>query len=77
MAAGKGFGSGREPKIPVEGVKMSRHRMFVASNKAQIELGYHAGSIEAALERAIRWYEENGYRGARAARKPLAQSAAA
>ena len=56
---------------------MSRHRMFVASNKAQIELGYHTGSIEAALERAIRWYEENGYWGARAARKPLAQPAAA
>jgi dihydroflavonol-4-reductase len=69
--------TGREPKIPVEGVKMSRHRMFVASNKAEIELGYHAGPIEAALERAVRWYEENGYSGARAARKPLAQPAVA
>jgi dihydroflavonol-4-reductase len=69
--------TGREPKIPVEGVKMSRHRMFIASNKAEIELGYNPGSIEAALERAVRWYEENGYWGARAARKPLAQPAAA
>jgi dihydroflavonol-4-reductase len=69
--------TGREPTIPVEGVKMSRHRMFVASGKAESELGYNAGSIEAALERAVRWYEENGYWGARAARKPLAQPAAA
>ena len=26
---------GREPQIPVEGVKMSRHRMFVESDKAK------------------------------------------
>lgn len=69
--------TGRDPKIPVEGVKMSRHRMFVASNKAEIELGYSSGSIQAALERAVRWYEENGYWGTRAARKSLAQPAAA
>src|SRR5580698_2262599 len=29
---------GREPRIPVEGVKMSRHRMFVRSGKAEREL---------------------------------------
>jgi dihydroflavonol-4-reductase len=69
--------TGREPKIPVEGVKMSLHRMFVASDKAETELGYKAGSVEAALERAVRWYEENGYWGARSAGKPVAQAAAA
>ncbi len=36
--------AGREPQIPVEGVKMSRHRMFVASDKAEGELGYKPGS---------------------------------
>jgi dihydroflavonol-4-reductase len=51
----------REPQIPVEGVKMSRHRMFVESDKAQKELGYAPGSVEAALERAVRWYQERGY----------------
>ena len=52
---------GREPQIPVEGVKMSRHRMFVESDKAARELGYKPGAVEAALERAVRWYEEHGY----------------
>jgi dihydroflavonol-4-reductase len=52
---------GRDPQIPVEGVKMSRHRMFVASDKAERELGYRPGSVEAALERAVRWYENAGY----------------
>ena len=58
--------TGREPQIPVEGVKMSRHRMFVESDKAQRELGYHPGAIEAALERAVRWYVEHGYLRGRA-----------
>jgi dihydroflavonol-4-reductase len=62
---------GREPQIPVEGVRMSRHKMWVESSKAARELGYQAGSIEAALERAVRWYQEHGYvhagRGARLA----------
>lgn len=52
---------GREPQIPLEGVRMSRHRMFVESDKAARELGYEPGSVEAALERAVRWYEANGY----------------
>lgn len=69
--------AGREPQIPVEGVKMSRHRMFVASDKAERELGYRATSVEAALERAVRWYEENGYVGDRAATKHVARAAAA
>ena len=66
---------GREPQIPVEGVKMSRHRMFVASDKAERELGYRPGSVEAALERAVRWYEGSGYvkaRGGKAVAHPQA-----
>ena len=51
---------GRAPQIPIEGVKMSRHRMFVASDKAERELGYRPGSVGAALDRAVRWYEANG-----------------
>jgi dihydroflavonol-4-reductase len=52
---------GREPQIPLDGVRMARHRMFVDCSKASRELGFIAGPVEAALERAVRWYEENGY----------------
>jgi dihydroflavonol-4-reductase len=69
--------AGREPTIPVEGVKMSRHKMFVESDKAARELGYKPGKIEAALERAVRWYEDNGYVAGRAGGKRVAHPAAA
>jgi len=69
--------TGREPQIPIEGVKMSRHRMFVASDKAERELGYKPNLVEAALERAVRWYEENGYLRGRSAGKTVAHAAAA
>jgi dihydroflavonol-4-reductase len=52
---------GREPSIPVEGVKIARHMMFVDCSRAQRELGFKAGPVAAALERAVRWYEANGY----------------
>ena len=35
--------AGREPQIPVEGVKMSRHKMFVESDKAATGTGLQAG----------------------------------
>jgi len=69
--------AGREPQIPVEGVKMSRHRMFVASDKAEKELGYQPGSVQQAFERAVRWYEENGYVRGRIDGRPVARVAAA
>jgi len=52
---------GREPSIPVEGVKIARHMMFVDCSRAQRELGFNAGPVATALERAVRWYEANGY----------------
>jgi dihydroflavonol-4-reductase len=52
---------GREPGIPVEGVKIARHMMFVDCSRAQRELGFKPGPVSAALERAVRWYEANGY----------------
>jgi dihydroflavonol-4-reductase len=69
--------TGREPQIPVEGVKMSRHRMFVESGTAERELGYRPSSVDAALERAVRWYEQNGYVRGRAGQKTAAHAAAA
>jgi dihydroflavonol-4-reductase len=58
---------GREPQIPLEGVRMARHKMFVDASKAVRELGFTYGPIEEALGRAVRWYETNGYVAARGA----------
>jgi dihydroflavonol-4-reductase len=58
---------GREPQIPLEGVRMARHKMFVDASKAERELGFTPGPIAAALQRAVAWYEENGYVAARRA----------
>ncbi len=52
---------GREPGIPVEGVKIARHKMFVDASRARRELGFQPGPMAAALERAVRWYQANGY----------------
>jgi dihydroflavonol-4-reductase len=54
---------GREPRIPLEGVRMARHSMFVDAGKARRELGFAPGPVAAALERAVRWYQVNGYTG--------------
>jgi dihydroflavonol-4-reductase len=52
---------GREPRIPLEGVRMARHKMFVDCSLASRELGFNPGSVEAALARAVHWYVDNGY----------------
>jgi dihydroflavonol-4-reductase len=52
---------GKEPQIPVEGVKIAEHKMFVDCSRAQRELGFPSGPVAAALERAVRWYQANGY----------------
>jgi dihydroflavonol-4-reductase len=67
---------GREPQIPVEGVKIAQHMMFVDCSRAPRELGFQPGSATAAFERAVRWYEANGYIAPRRAKK-IAQAKAA
>jgi dihydroflavonol-4-reductase len=53
--------TGRAPQIPLEGVRMARHKMFVDSSRAVRELGFAPGPVEEALERAVAWYQEHGY----------------
>ena len=56
-----GKGGIAAPLIPLEGVRMARHHMYASSAKAQSELGYEPTPVNAALERAVRWYRDNGY----------------
>ena len=60
---------GKEPQIPVEGVKIAQHKMFVDVSRAQRELGFQPGSVTAALERAVKWYRANEYVKPRRAKK--------
>jgi len=51
--------------------------MFVTTGKAERELGYEPGSVESALERAVRWYDEHGYTRGGARTNPMRQARAA
>jgi dihydroflavonol-4-reductase len=52
--------SGRSGRITLEGVRMSRKKMFFSSAKAARELGYRWRPPEQAFEEAIRWFRDNG-----------------
>jgi dihydroflavonol-4-reductase len=52
--------TGSEPNVPLEGVRLSRERMYADSSKARTELGYEASPIKTALERAVKWYRDAG-----------------
>jgi dihydroflavonol-4-reductase len=67
---------GREPQIPVEGVRIAEHLMFVDCTRARRELGFQPAPVAAAFERAVRWYEKNGYVSERRAKR-MAQAVAA
>ena len=51
----------RAPAIPVEGIKIARHPMYVSSGKAVGELGMPQSPVEIALEKAVRWFTDYGY----------------
>jgi dihydroflavonol-4-reductase len=52
---------GREPEVPLESVKLARHKMWFDASKAVRELGMPLRPVEEALARAVTWFEENGY----------------
>jgi len=53
--------SDREPRVPLDAVKMARKKMFVSSDKAKRELGFNSGPVDGALQRAVDWFRANGY----------------
>ena len=53
--------TGRPPRVSLESVRMSRHRMFFDAGKAVRELGLPQTPVEDALGRAVAWFRENGY----------------
>jgi dihydroflavonol-4-reductase len=53
--------AGGEPRAPLDGVKMARKKMWVKHDKAVRELGYRPGPAAGALQRAVNWFQSNGY----------------
>jgi len=53
--------TGREPRAPLDAVRMSRKKMWVRHEKAARDLGYSPGPATEALRRAVSWFRENGY----------------
>jgi len=59
---------GRDPRVPLDGVRMSKAMMFFDAGKAVRELGFPQSPIEPAFERAVSWFIEQDYAPARPAR---------
>ena len=53
--------TGKEPRAPLDAVRMSRKKMWVRHDKAARDLGYSPGPAADALRRAVVWFQENGY----------------
>jgi dihydroflavonol-4-reductase len=51
----------RCPRIPMAGVKTARKFRYFDCSKAIEELGLPQTPIEEALEKAVRWFRQNGY----------------
>jgi dihydroflavonol-4-reductase len=51
----------REPQIPLEGLKISQKPMYVNCQKAVTELGMPQSPVEAALDKAVKWFTDYGY----------------
>jgi len=54
------IGSG-EPLITVDGVKLSKKKMFFSSERAERELGFRPGPVKEALRDAVNWFQQNDY----------------
>ncbi|MBS1792193.1 MAG: NAD-dependent epimerase/dehydratase family protein [Acidobacteria bacterium] len=52
---------GKTPQVSFYSVQMSQKAMYYDSSKAVRELGLPQNSIEGAIEKAVRWFEANGY----------------
>jgi dihydroflavonol-4-reductase len=59
---------GRDPRVPLDGVRMSKAMMFFDAGKAVRELGFPQSPVEPAFERAVSWFIEHDYAPAPAAR---------
>ena len=53
--------TGREPFVTLDGLRMSKNKMYFSSAKAARELGYTSRPVDEALRDALRWFRVHGY----------------
>lgn len=53
--------TGREPFITLDGLRMSKNRMYFTAAKAERELGYTARPYTEGIADAINWFRQAGY----------------
>jgi len=61
LAEAKARLSAREPFLTLDGLRMSKYRMFFSSAKAERDLAYRARPYELGLADALAWFREHGY----------------
>ena len=52
--------TGTPPRVPLDGVRMARKKMWVTNEKARRDLGFNPGPADQALARAIEWFRRAG-----------------
>lgn len=52
--------TGQPPRVPLEGVRMARKKMWVTHEKARRELGFDPAPADTALARAVEWFSRAG-----------------
>jgi dihydroflavonol-4-reductase len=55
--------SGKEPRVTLDGVRMSRKHMYFSSHKAEAELGYRWRPPAEAIADALAWFRAHGQIG--------------
>jgi dihydroflavonol-4-reductase len=53
--------TGKQPRIPLEGVRMAKYKMHYDCSKAIKELGLPQTPVDVALEKAVTWFRDHGY----------------
>ena len=61
IATGAAQATGKPPRVPLDGVRMARKKMWVTHAKAARDLGYSPAPARTALLNAVRWFQANGY----------------
>jgi dihydroflavonol-4-reductase len=61
LDTGRARVTGRPPRVSLESVRMSTHRMYFSADKAVRELGLPQSPVEDALARAVEWFRARGY----------------